>query len=187
VLLHKEHELFVDTNNGDSVAILVQAPASGMPYKQPVAGSSAVAGFVGWLCDGHTQAKAAQDAAVARALEDGKPAPPPLADDATRVLDDKTLRNVVGPLRACLASAEREGLIRHNPARDVDLPHRPTIDDGEDGDTRALTREQLAAFLRIVHPVTGCSSACSPRPGCGSRRRSRCSGDTSSLTARRRT
>ncbi len=32
----------------------------------------------------------------------------------------------MAPLRACLASAVREGLIRSNPARDADLPHRPT-------------------------------------------------------------
>lgn len=32
------------------------------------------------------------------------------------------------------------------------MPHRPTIDDGQDGDIRALTCEQLAAFLRTVDP-----------------------------------
>jgi integrase len=86
---------------------------------------SGVAAFVGWLCD--------------PAKQDG------------RVLSDKTVRNVIGPLRACLATAVREGLIRHNPARDVDLPHRPVVeDDGED--VQALTREQLAAFLLVVHP-----------------------------------
>jgi hypothetical protein len=38
----------------------------------------------------------------------------------------------MGPLRACLATAVREGLIRSNPARDIDLPHRPTAEDTEE-------------------------------------------------------
>jgi integrase len=85
---------------------------------------SGIAGFVGWLCDPSKQ--------------DG------------RELADSTIRNIMAPLRACLATAVREGLIRSNPARDIDLPHRPTVeDDGED--VRALTREQLDVFLRIVH------------------------------------
>jgi integrase len=46
----------------------------------------------------------------------------------------------------------REGLIRSNPARDIDLPHRPSIEDSSEDDRRALTREQLAVFLGVVHP-----------------------------------
>lgn len=51
---------------------------------------SKVAGFVAWLCD--------------PAKQDG------------RALSDSTIRNITKPLRACLASAVREGLIRSNPA-----------------------------------------------------------------------
>jgi integrase len=47
-------------------------------------------------------------------------------------LSDKTVRNALGPLKACLATARREGLIRHNPATDVALPHRARMDDDED-------------------------------------------------------
>lgn len=47
-------------------------------------------------------------------------------------LSDKTVRNAVGPLKACLATARREGLIRHNLATDVALPHRARSDDDEE-------------------------------------------------------
>lgn len=88
---------------------------------------SAVAGFVGWLCD------------------------PAMHDGAE--LSDKTIRNIMGPLRACLSTAVREGVIRSNPARDIDLPHRPGVSDHDDEeDVRALSPEQLAMFLRVVHP-----------------------------------
>jgi integrase len=83
---------------------------------------SKVAGFVAWLCDPTKQGKA---------------------------LSDGTIRNIVKPLRACLATAVREGLIRSNPARDVDLPHRPTAEDSEDEEVHAMSREELATFLDL--------------------------------------
>jgi integrase len=86
---------------------------------------SAIAGFVGWLCDASKQ--------------DG------------RELADSTIRNIMAPLRACLGTAVREGLIRSNPARDIDLPHRPSVE-SDDEEVRALTRDQLEMFLRVVHP-----------------------------------
>src|ERR1017187_6151106 len=58
---------------------------------------SAVAGFVAWLCDPAKQG---------------------------RELADSTVRNALKPLRAALATARREGLVRHNPVTDVALPHR---------------------------------------------------------------
>ena len=86
---------------------------------------SGVAGFVGWLCD-------------------------PSKQDGT-LLSDKTIRNVMGPLRACLATAVREGLVRSNPARDIDLPHRPVVSASDDEeDVRALSREQLDMLLRVI-------------------------------------
>lgn len=68
-----------------------------------------------------------------------------------RGLADATVRRVVAPVRGCLGTAKREGLIRHNPADGAVLPHRPRIEDGEPR-ARALTREQLAVFLDIAHP-----------------------------------
>ena len=40
-------------------------------------------------------------------------------------LSDKTVRNALGPLAACLATAKREGLIRANPVDGAALPYRP--------------------------------------------------------------
>lgn len=72
-----------------------------------------VASFVGWLCD---QTK--------RAATEEEP-------DRRVPLSDKTVRNALGPLKVCLATARREGLIRHNPATEVALPHRASMDDDE--------------------------------------------------------
>ncbi len=73
-----------------------------------------IASFVGWLCD------------------QTKSAPTKEEPDRRVPLSDKTVRNALGPLKACLATARREGLIRHNPATDVALPHRARMDDDED-------------------------------------------------------
>ncbi|MGE5700867.1 MAG: tyrosine-type recombinase/integrase [Arthrospira platensis] len=73
-----------------------------------------IASFIGWLCE--------QTKSAATKEEPERRAP----------LSDKTVRNALGPLKACLATARREGLIRHNPATDVALPHRATVDDDED-------------------------------------------------------
>jgi integrase len=83
---------------------------------------SRVAGFVGWLCD---------------------------EDKQGRALSDATVRNIMAPLRACLATAVREGLIRSNPARDADLPHRPTAEESEE-QVRAMSREELSTLLALI-------------------------------------
>jgi integrase len=43
-------------------------------------------------------------------------------------------------------------VIRHNPAREVALPHRPSVEVEGDEGVRVFTREQLGEFLKIVHP-----------------------------------
>jgi integrase len=109
-----------------------------------------IAGFVGWLCDGREQAKLEHRLALERARESGKPEPAPLSDDATRCLSDATVRNTMAPLRACLASAVREGAIRSNPAREADLPHRPTAEDSEREEVRAMSGQELATLLGLI-------------------------------------
>jgi integrase len=84
---------------------------------------SHVAGFVSWLCN-------------------------PVAQGCA--LSDSSVRNALTPLRACLATAVREGLIRSNPARDVDLPHRPTAEDSECEEVRAMSREELTTLLELI-------------------------------------
>jgi integrase len=78
-----------------------------------------LARFVDWLCDEEAQG---------------------------RRLSDKTIANIVIPLRAALKTAAREGLIRHNPSQDLALPHREEDPDDED-DVRVFSRGQLAAVL----------------------------------------
>lgn len=84
---------------------------------------SGVAKYIAWLCDPAQQGQ---------------------------TLSDKSVRNYLGPLSACMASAVREGLIRSNPTRDADLPHRPTADDVEHEEVRAMTPEQLSTLLALI-------------------------------------
>ncbi len=62
-------------------------------------------------------------------------------------LSDRTIANAVIPLRAALATAKREGLIRHNPAQGLALPHREQIPEEE---AKVFSREQLAAVLSMA-------------------------------------
>jgi len=82
----------------------------------------AIANFIHWLCDEEQQGKR---------------------------LADTTVRNALNPVRACLGTAKREGLIRTNPADGAALPHRPASPT-EEPQRRVLSREELGAFLRIV-------------------------------------
>jgi integrase len=62
-------------------------------------------------------------------------------------LGDRTIANAVIPLRAALASAKREGLIRHNPAQGLAMPHRDQLPDEE---VKVFSRDQLAALLAMA-------------------------------------
>jgi integrase len=83
--------------------------------------------------------------------------------DGHDYLADSSIRRVFAPLSALLATAVEEGHVPYNVARDVRLPSgrdalRRFDADDEDGDdpapgkARALTRDQLAAFLLVVDP-----------------------------------
>lgn len=83
-----------------------------------------IANLVAWLCDEGEQGKR---------------------------LSDSTIRNIVKPVRACLSTAVDEGLIRHNPAVRVHFPRREQVGEQDEvEEVRALTREQLRAFLGLV-------------------------------------
>ncbi len=62
-------------------------------------------------------------------------------------LSDRTIANAVIPLRAALATAKREGLIRHNPAQGLAMPHREQLPDEE---VKVFSRDQLAAVLAMA-------------------------------------
>src|SRR2546423_7937652 len=70
-------------------------------------------------------------------------------------LTDKSVRNALGPLRACLASAKREGLIAANPTTGAALPHRPRIEEDEELPRpfpRIEGEETMELVVGIVHP-----------------------------------
>jgi integrase len=92
---------------------------------------SQIASFVGWLC--------------------AQTRPAPANDNPTRRVpfSDSSVRNIVVPLRACLATAVREGVIRSNPAREIDLPHRPSVD-GTEEEIRAMNQQELATLLGLL-------------------------------------
>lgn len=102
-----------------------------------------VAGFIAWLCK---QTKRA----------------PTETDKERRVpLSDNTVRNALSPLKACLSTARREGLIRHNPATDATLPHRATVDADEDRprpfprveDEQGEMIETMELVVQLVPPL----------------------------------
>ena len=61
-------------------------------------------------------------------------------------LSDRTIANVAIPIRAALATAKREGLIRHNPAQGLALPQRERLE-AEVAEIKVFSREQLSAIL----------------------------------------
>ena len=75
-----------------------------------------------------------------------------LADEAKqgRRYSDATVRNIVIPVRAALATAQREGLIRHNPAQGLALPHRPAVLDDDEDPVKALSRDQIIALIAMT-------------------------------------
>lgn len=76
-----------------------------------------------------------------------------LADEGEqgKHLTDSTISNITNPLRAALASASREGLIRHNPSQGLVLPHRERVDeDGDEDEVKVFDREQLVAVLAMA-------------------------------------
>jgi integrase len=74
-----------------------------------------------------------------------------LADEQEqgRRFSDRTIANISIPVRAALATAKREGLIRHNPAQGLALPQRERHED-ETEEIKVFSREQLAAILAMA-------------------------------------
>jgi integrase len=121
-----------------------------------------LAQFVTWLCLQTTPDRKLPDGGV-------KPG---------QMLSDSTVRNAINPVRACLATAVAEGLLRSNPANGLRLPRRPPMEEEVYEEVRALSREQLRDFLVIVHPRYRLMFRFLAVTGSGFRRRSRFSGST---------
>ncbi len=107
-----------------------------------------VSEWIAWLCDEREQGR--RRAAECRAKASGAGKEPKSSSEPLR-LSDATVRRITVPVRACLATARREGLIRSNACDSVPLPHRPQIEEADVTEkAKAMTREQLAMFLRVV-------------------------------------
>lgn len=115
-----------------------------------------VAGFVAWLCDEAEQGRrVAIERRAALAEKRGVSASTlPLKAEPVH-LADATVRRILSPLRACLASAVAEGVRRDNPTIGVALPARDeqrAIDEGTDDDeqdVKALSTDELATFMLV--------------------------------------
>lgn len=115
-----------------------------------------VAGFVGWLCDEAEQGRRiAVERRAAKAEKQGvEPSTLPLEPEPVH-LADATVRRILSPLRACMASAVAEGVRRDNPTIGAALPARDeqrAIDEGVDDDeqdVKALSTVELAVFLTV--------------------------------------
>lgn len=66
-------------------------------------------------------------------------------------LSDSSVRNAFRPLSVCLSSARREGLIRHNPASEAVLPHRPEPEDEERA--RPFPGETMELVVSLIPPM----------------------------------
>ncbi len=116
-----------------------------------------VAAFVGWLCDEREQGRRVAERSRAKLAEARGVQPGTLPLNVEPVhLADATVRRILSPLRACLASAVAEGVIRSNPTAGVALPARDeqrAIDAGTDADdeqqAKALGTDELATFLAV--------------------------------------
>lgn len=118
-----------------------------------------VAAFVGWLCDSEAQGRrVALERRTALAEKRGVAAARLPLEPEPVYLADATVRRILSPLRACMSSAVREGVVRTNPTVGVALPARDaqraveTGPDDEPADVKALTTEQLASFLLVCPP-----------------------------------
>lgn len=70
-------------------------------------------------------------------------------DEQGKRLSDSTIANIVIVPRAALSTAQREGLIRHNPGQGLTLPHREPIAEEEEV-IKVFSREQVAAVLAMA-------------------------------------
>jgi hypothetical protein len=83
-----------------------------------------VARFVGWLCDEQAQGERLASYRRSQLARDGRHAEVEAVTAAPVCLADATVRRILAPVRACMATAMHEGLIRHNPTTGAALPAR---------------------------------------------------------------
>lgn len=66
-------------------------------------------------------------------------------------LSDSSIHNAFEPLSAVLATARREGLIEHDPSTGAVLPHRPKVEEDDDG-IRPFPADTMELVVSLVRP-----------------------------------
>jgi integrase len=124
-----------------------------------------VSQFVAWLMDEEKQGERDAEERHRKALErrqakaDAKGVDPdtlPLPvkpEDPTLRLSDETIKKIMAPLKACLATARKEGEVSANAASETDLPDRETDDELEEEQeeqVKAMSTSELATMLALI-------------------------------------
>jgi integrase len=124
-----------------------------------------VSQFVAWLMDEQQQGERDAQERHRRALErrqskadakgvDADTLPLPVKpENPTLRLSDETIKKIMAPLKACLATARKEGEVSSNAASETDLPDRETADqleDEQEEQVKAMSTSELATVLELI-------------------------------------
>jgi integrase len=124
-----------------------------------------VSQFVAWLMDEQQQGERDAEERHRRAVEhrqakadakgvDADTLPLPVKPESpTLRLSDETIKKIVAPLKACLATARKEDEVSSNAAGETDLPRRETDDELEEEQeeqVKAMSTAELATVLALI-------------------------------------
>ena len=124
-----------------------------------------VSQFVAWLMDEQQQGERDAQERHRRALErrqakadakgvDADTLPLPVKpENPTLRLSDETIKKIMAPLKACLATARKEDEVSSNAASETDLPERETADqleEEQEEQVKAMSTSELATVLALI-------------------------------------
>ena len=124
-----------------------------------------VSQFVAWLMDEQKQGERDAEERHRRALErrqakadakgvDADTLPLPVKpENPTLRLSDETIKKIMAPLKACLATARKEDEVSSNAASETDLPERETADqleEEQEEQVKAMSTSELATVLALI-------------------------------------
>ena len=124
-----------------------------------------VSQFVAWLMDEQQQGERDAEERHRRALErrqakadakgvDADTLPLPVKpENPTLRLSDETIKKIMAPLKACLATARKEDEVSSNAASETDLPERETADqleEEQEEQVKAMSTSELATVLALI-------------------------------------
>jgi integrase len=74
-------------------------------------------------------------------------------ENPTLRLSDETIKKIMAPLKACLATARKEGEVSSNAASETDLPDRETdeeLEEEQEEQVKAMSTNELATVLELI-------------------------------------